>query len=388
MKDDTLQALLTKASKNDGVILKKHFEKLVPENEREEVEKILLEKDVIVVEEIIEDITEDIDVDKTIPKKLVGSDTHNFLKAISRYKRLEDIEERRLLNIVDIGRQSQKILDENDGSLTKRDIEKHKKLIHEGNEAKDMIIYSYHTYVLDIVNRYVRYGAKGNILYEDMVQAGFNGLIDAFNSFECKRGNKLATFARYRVMNAVQELIASTRNALAVPKTAQYNRMHIHKIINNFELEHGRKPTDDELCDALGYGNLSAKAKSKKMASVKTLIESSMPTVNLDKKVAKDDEADSYDKFIPADTLTPLEKFVAEQNKKELYVILNEVLTPREIKVVYHRNGLEGYEKKTLEELGVELGLTRERIRQIEDEAYTKLRTSEYRYILFEMLPK
>lgn len=388
MKDEILTTLLTKANKTDGVILRDYFEKVVPEPEREEVENFLFSKDIIVVDEILEDIKEEIEVDKVIPKKLVGSNTHNFLKAISKYKRLSDYDERELIKKVESGRQAKKLLAADDGSLSEFEKKNLNIRVEQGLEARDIIIYSYHTYVLDIVNKYVRYGGKGNISYEDMVQAGFEGLVDAFESFDCKRENKLATWARYIVMNSVQELMASTRNALAVPKTAQFNRMKITKIINNFELTHGRKPTDDELCSELGYDGLSEKAKKKKMASVKTLIESSMPTVNLDKKVSNDEESDSYDKFIPADTKSPLEKFVAEQNKKELYVILNKVLNEREIKIVYHRNGLEGLERKTLEELGKEFGLTRERVRQIEEEAYAKLRDSEYRYILFEMLPR
>lgn len=384
-RDDMLTKLLAKANKDDGIIYRNFFEEIVPAELREEVEEFLTEKDVYIFDEEMEETPENTNIDNIVPKNYIGSSSYDFLKSLVKYKRLKPEEEHRLLIAVEKGRCAQKIIeDSQEGELTCADIERLNDLINNSNVARERIIYSYHTYVLDIVNHYVKTGAGGKIQYVDLVQAGFMGLIDAFDNFDCNKDNRLGAWAKFRVMNAIQEEIAAVRNAVAVPKSAQYKRMKIYRIINKFEIEHGRKPTEEEIAKELCAED--GKKNGKQKISIRMLMDSSKPTVNLDMKISQGEESETFDKFIPSETLDPFQEFMREQKGQELRKILLEILSERELFVIYHRFGLDGIEKKTLEELGGDLNLTRERVRQIEEESLNKLRTSSYSQVLFDML--
>ncbi len=391
MKEEVLKKLISKASKNDSVISRREFERLVGDDDISEYEEVLQEKDIYVMDELQDDemIDENQDIMSQVPKKVLNSPICSFLKEVSRYKRLSTEDEKRLMILVEIGKNAQEALknvSENGSELDEETIEQLNVKIAEGNAAREKIIYSYHTYVLSFCNHYVRCGASGNIEYKDLVSAGFEGLVKAFNSYDFNKGTKFGTFARWEIMNSIQEVIASLRNAIAVPKTTQTNRMNVFKIINQFEIKHGRKPTEEEIVDEMGI--TSPKKRAKKILAVKILIDSSKPAVNLDSKVSNGEESDTFDKFIPSEIKTPFEEYIEKENKSQLFKILKKTLSTREIGIIYKRFGINSDRIYTLEEIGVELNLTRERVRQIQDEALLKLRNSQYSDILREMLPR
>lgn len=389
MKEEVLKKLIVKAEKNDGVISRKDFEKIVPSDESEEAEEFLKEREIYVMDDLEDDeiIDEKQDVMSQIPRKLLGSKTYAFLKEISQYKRMSTEEEKRHMIIVERGRNAEKRLAEaKENELDDETIKSLNVMIDNGNAAREKIIYSYHSYVLSFANHYVRCGAQGNIQYKDLVSAGFDGLVKAFNSYDFNKGAKFGTYARWEIMNSIQEVIASLRNAIAVPKTTQTNRMNVFKIINQFEIKYGRKPTEEEIVDEMGI--TSPKKRAKKITAIRILIDSSKPSVNLDTKITDGEDGDTYDKFIPSDIKSPFEVYIEKENKTELYNILNKSLTTREIGVLYKRFGINCDRIYTLEEIGAELNLTRERVRQIQDEALLKLRNGQYSEILREMLPK
>lgn len=388
INEKVITALLSKASKKDGMILKNDFERMIPEDERENVEKFLNEKDIYIIDEEIEELPENVNIDDVVPKKFLNTSAYHYLKEISNYKRLNTEEERKYLNSYKKGIQAKNFLkNAKEEELTEEEIKRLNNIVNEGFRARDIIVYSYHTFVLSIVNHYVRKGAKGNIEYEDLLQSGFAGVLEALEKFDFTKEVKLATHARHYIMNAVQSEIGALRNAIAVSKTSQYNRMKVFNIVNQLVITTGKQPSAREVAEAMGpYKSEKQLQKREKMVLV--LTDSSKPSVNLNMKVSSEEGSETLEKFIPSSTPSPLEQFVAKANNDLLYKCLNETLNDRELYIIYHRHGIQCDRRYTLEEIGEDLGLTRERVRQIEADIYYKLRNGQTAELLREMLPK
>lgn len=388
MNEKAITSLLNKASKKDGVIFKKEFEEIIPAEERENVERFLNEKDIFIFDEEFEELPENISIDEVVPKKFLNTSAYHYLKEISNYKRLSTEEEKKLINIYKKGIQAKGFLkNAKESELTDEDINRLNNIVNEGMKARDTIIYSYHRFVLSIVNHYVRKGAKGNIDYEDLIQSGFAGVLEALEKFDFTREVKLATHARHYIMNAVQSEIGALRNAIAVSKTSQYNRMKVFNIVNQLVITTGKHPSAREVAEAMGpYSSEKQLLKREKMVLV--LTDSSKPTVNLNMKISQEDDSETLEKYIPSSISTPLEKFISKANNDMLYKCLHETLNDRELYIIFHRHGIQCDRRYTLEEIGVDLGLTRERVRQIETDIYSKLRNGQTAELLREMLPK
>ncbi len=388
LNEKSITVLLKLASKKDGVIFKKDYDEIVPEEERQEAENFLSEKDIFIFDEEIEELPENVNIDDVVPKKFINTSAYHYLKEISNYKRLSTEEEKKLLNLYKKGLQAKTFLkDAKESELTDEEIKRLNNIVNEGMNARDTIVYSYHTFVLSIVNHYVRKGAKGNIEYEDLIQSGFEGVLEALEKFDFTKEVKWATHARHYIMNAIQSEIGALRNAIAVSKTSQYNRLRVFNIANQLVVTTGKQPSAKEIAEAMGpYNSEKQLAKREKMVMV--LTDSSRPTVNLNMKVSNEEGSETLEKYIPSEALSPLEKFVAKANKELLYKCLHETLNDRELYIIFHRHGIQCDRRYTLEEIGVDLGLTRERVRQIETDIYSKLRNGQTAELLREMLPK
>jgi RNA polymerase primary sigma factor len=197
----------------------------------------------------------------------------------------------------------------------------------------------------------------------DLINEGNLGLMKAVERFDPAKGGKLSTYAAWWIKQSIKRALANQAKTIRLPvhlvdKISRMRRiaMKLHEVI-------GREPTDEELAEELGIS--AGKVSQLRMASVR-------PT-SLDAPVG-DDESNTYAELVQDERAEdPYESL----EEKTVTHMLGEMITrldPREQQILRYRFGLDGGSEKTLEEVGCHFGVTRERIRQIQNLALSKLR--------------
>lgn len=218
--------------------------------------------------------------------------------------------------------------------------------------------------VVNVAKKYIGRGLS----FEDLVEEGNLGLLKAIEKFNHNLGYKFSTYATWWIRQTITRAISDTSRTVRLPVHigAQVNRLNIME--KNLTQANGREPTDEELSDALKIT----------IDRLNELRRYSQQTSSLDTPVSgdgsKDSESTLGDFIEDTTTMTPEQASIKEMRKLDIDKVLS-TLSPREKKVIQMRFGLEPYKKPmTLEEVGLEFDVTRERIRQIESKAIRKLR--------------
>ncbi len=236
------------------------------------------------------------------------------------------------------------------------------RILRGDRKARDELVQANLRFVVSVAKVYAR---KTGSPIMDIINQGNVGLIEAAKRFDSTRGRKFITYAVWWIRHAILKGMSEQSGAMRLPLNKSGAIRRMWRTIERLRQEQGREPTDDEIAAAM-------KMKVNDIAELKKL---SVTSLSLDAPIAADEDVDLGDLVAdPSDnpTLTGLHY---ESLGREVDMVLD-MLTQRESLILKQYFGLGGGKKHTLEQVGRKMGLTRERIRQIKEEALRKLRQS------------
>jgi RNA polymerase sigma factor (sigma-70 family) len=280
-----------------------------------------------------------------------------YLDSIGRYPLLSKEDEWNLSRIIQEGREAK---DELEGGAVRASRKRHlTKVAQLGDEATEQFINSNLRLVVSIAKRY----QSSDLPLLDLIQEGNLGLIHAVSKFDWRKGFKFSTYATWWIKQAISRGIDNTGRTIRLPVHAGDQVRRLLRVKRQIEGQTGNTPTFAELAQALDIPE----------RQVIELLQQGNEPVSLDSRVGPEGETELGDIVADISSPSPFDVVAAAMLSGEVNKLLA-ALDDREQEILRLRYGFDRGDPRTLEEVGAELHLTRERIRQIERAALSKLR--------------
>ena len=228
-------------------------------------------------------------------------------------------------------------------------------------EARALMIKANLRLVVKIAHDYVNLGLP----LLDLVSEGNIGLMKAVERFDPTKGAKLSTYAAWWIKQSIKRALANQSKTIRLPVHVLETMLKMRRVSLQMSGELGREPTDEELAEELGIS-------SGKVSQLKT---ASMRPSSLNAPIGDDDSSELGETVGDENSRTPFE-LLSDKNLRERIDDLFTPLDERERKIIVRRFGLDGGKPKTLDEVSKEFGVTRERIRQLQNLALAKMRAA------------
>ncbi len=321
-------------------------------------------------EEEVEEETPDLSVDDNYLANIDTDDTIGlYLKEVGRVPLLTAEEEVELAQRIERGRLAREELAR--GNVNPRRRNELQKLIEDGWAAREHLITANSRLVISVAKKYMGRGVP----FLDLIQEGNIGLIRAAKKFDYRRGHKFSTYATWWIRQAVTRAIADQGRTIRVPVHMGDQINKLLRVQHQLTQRLGRDPSVEELAGALDVTP----------QKVENMIQVARRPLSLE--TPTDDEEDSVlgDFIQDEEVAAPDETATYNLLREHLDSVLNG-LPPREVRILQLRYGLLDGQAYTLEEVGRKMGVTRERVRQIEAQALSRLRHPAIRRKLREYL--
>ncbi|MFZ2935149.1 MAG: RNA polymerase sigma factor RpoD [Agathobacter rectalis] len=349
------------------------FEMVIDYLEQNGIDVLKISNDDDVDDDIILDEEDEVEVEKidlSVPEGVSVEDpVRMYLKEIGKVPLLSADEEIELAqNMEDGAVATEKInvlkgridgASEEEKAEIKEEIKTLQRDVDKGADAKKRLAEANLRLVVSIAKRYVGRG----MLFLDLIQEGNLGLIKAVEKFDYKKGYKFSTYATWWIRQAITRAIADQARTIRIPVHMVETINKLIRVSRQLLQELGREPSPEEI----------AKEMNMPVERVREILKISQEPVSLETPIGEEEDSHLGD-FIKDDNVpVPADAAAFTLLKEQLEEVLG-TLTEREQKVLTLRFGLEDGRARTLEEVGKEFNVTRERIRQIEAKALRKLR--------------
>lgn len=285
-----------------------------------------------------------------------------YIEEITKTPLLTPDEEVSLAQSIDNARQARKRLAE--GGLSERNRKNLQRAIDDGSAARERLLMANTRLVVSVAKKYSRRG----IPLVDLIHEGIIGLIRATKKFDSARGNRFSTYATWWIRQAITRAIDNNARTIRLPvhRSVEINRLSFIK--NKLTQTLGRDPNEAELAEAMDMTP----------EQIRDTLSISLAPISLELPQDEDDNRTLADVIPDMDSASPEESTIENLKQQQVREVLD-ALPMREAQVLMLRYGFQDGRSHTLQEVGNKMGITRERVRQIESQAMNRLRNEASR---------